>query len=270
MADIQISFPGVPADSITIELDSNTEYVETNEKRLRDVLGRHNYYTFIQSIAAGDVAMRWRCDAATEADHFIMANADLTIADSIGTAQLLYAATPWATYTSLFNITNPASFTRLGKSDRYIVEQFTAVNQQFYELRLGNYRGAADRSYKISGIHIGKWFTPMNSVSSSSTAYLNELSPYFITSDQSLHDTRVQDDLLKFTFSWRGVTQAKIEELETYLQSDYNQFVYLYAPTDDVLLGGEKLRYCKIVEVRHDKIFGNWFALSMAFEELER
>ena len=270
MADIQISFPGVPADSIMIELDSNTEYVETTEKRLRDVLGRHNYYTFIQSIASGDVAMRWRCQNNIKADHFILANADLTIADGIGDVELLYAASAWATYTSVFHVTDPATFTRLGKSDRYIVEQFTEIDQQFYELRLGNYPSASDRSYKISGIHIGKWFTPMNSVSSSSTAYLNELSPYFITSDQSLHDTRAQDDLLKFSFSWRGVTQAKIEELETYLQKDYNQFVYLYAPTDDVLLGGEKLRYCKIVEVRHDKIFGNWFALSMAFEELER
>lgn len=270
MADLQISFPGVPAEAIAIELDSNTEYVDTNEKKLRDVLGHHHYFTYIQSIASGDVAMRWVMDANSAADHFIMANADLTIADSIGDVELLYAASAWATYTSVFHVTNPASFTRLGKSNRYILEEFTAVNEQFYELRLGNYPAASDRSYKIQGIHIGEWFTPATSLSSSSVAYLNEISPYFITSDQSLISTKIQDELLKFTVSWRGVTQAKIEDLEDKLKKDYNRFVYLYAPTDDVILGGQKLRYCKITDVRHEKIFAGWFVLSMTFEELER
>jgi len=85
-----------------------------------------------------------------------------------------------------------------------------------------------------------------------------------------LISTKIQDELLKFTVSWRGVTQAKIEDLESKLQKDYNRFVYLYAPTDDVILGGQQLRYCKITDVRHEKIFVGWFALSMTFEELER
>ena len=270
MADLKLSFCGVPAEAIAIELDSNTTYVETNAKELRDLIGYHYHYTHIESVASGDVAMRWRMGANTAADHFIMANADLAIDDNIADIELLYAASAWATYTTIFHNTTPASFTRIGKDDRYFIEEFSEVNEQFYELRFGNYPSATDRSYKISGVHIGKWFTPATSLSSCNVAYLNEISPYFIAGDQSFHASRIQDDLFKFLFSWRGVTQAKIEELETYLQKDYNQFCYLYAPTDDAFLGGQKLRYCKIKDVSHQKIFGNWFALSMAFEELER
>lgn len=267
MADVKISFPGVPAEAIeTAFADANSAYRSEEEGTNRKLLTQPYYGPKLETLFANAIKMRYSMSSDISVDHLVLGNWKLLEDDGINRVELFEATTAWSAFNSVHYDNTPSGGT-IGQGDRYYLGEFAVATEDHWQVHIWENPTSA-RDYTFQTLHISQWFTPANSLDEFLVERADEINPFFVSSDQSVWDTRVDDERYRFRLTWKGVTDANIETLETKLQKDYNTFVFLYAETDSAILAGENLRHCKITDYRYRKVFDDWNILVMEFEEL--
>lgn len=264
MANLKFSFPGIPLDAIDVAAAVSS----TNNTTPRDIAnGRAG--TYITSSTSTDLDFTFYLGSgnAQTPDHIIVRDASIYSGSNADRLMVRRSSNvSGGSWVADFDDTSFDSAAYIGKNDNIYHSAVTSSSFVSWQVRFITSSGSA--TFYLENVHLGAYFEINTEVE---TYQIRDAYPYnswFQSSDHSVWATRVADERLAFNIEWVGVSDAKIEALETKLQEPLNRYVFLYASSNTEVLGGESIRHVEIKDVRYRNVFDDWNVLRMQFEEL--
>lgn len=264
MTSLLISFPDIPQQSLTIDVDTAADDLNQADNIIS---GRRGYF-HKSSGTPSSLTFSWDLGTGNTygVDHLIIARADLLQLNSEVVGSVSLDGSNGA-YSAVHTNASLASATLTGpRQQDYLWSQWPTVSTAYNLWRLVFSSGSGSPKYRFSKAYFGQFFDMGIEPSEYKVNRVAGKAEFF-SSDGTRHFSRQEEPLYEIEFLWRGVTDATAQDFIKKAQDKRYQGCFLYADTYTDVLGGEELIHCMIEDAQIEQVWNDWNIVTARFKE---
>lgn len=269
MTSLLVSFPGVFEKAGYLECDSAPAEFSSIHNIARGV--RSSTFDAVDAVSSVAFTADLLSGNTQAIDHFIIAKAHLLQKyGRVGTVTFRGADDEAGLSSAGNNIYSESSFegvTLTGPRDEdFILENYGSPSAAKRWFRLLMLTSFGIDNFRFSKCYAGKFFDfgaePVN-YECTRAPQIN----YFYADDGTAFTEDRRDSLYKGFFEWGGINDAKTDEFLELVETHINHGVFFYAKEYTKVLAGNSLMHCSISSPRVTKIWSNFNAVRVDFQE---
>lgn len=261
MTNPLIAYPDIPFQALTITPDATAQ---TDYGVMNLISGpRHRTYRVSGTPTTLEIKFDLGSGNSSPAEYVILARADKLESAEIQQFQLARSSDD-SSYTDEVDEVPSGLY---GTRSHDWAHVFTMSSA--YRYWRATYTSKAGHDYRHSKLYFGSFFDFGKDCASCKIERFTTDAKFLPSSGSQIAE-RIDEPIYRYTFTWEGVTDAKINSFQSLIGSiNHREFgVFLYCPTETQLLDGQNFIHTRITSFESKKGWNGWNDIRISFDEM--